>query len=371
MYGSLHIWRSGHDLHIRNLCHNINSDFSDPAYMMDTEQFKELTAGLVRLHTEKVTLDNRREEERAERDMRISHEQARRHMSDRQRRTESKLERQITVCSGDCPQAVRTWLSEIELSIPQIEGNGAVVRMASGTVAGALREELERYLSQRWQEEHIAREAVPWVAIKEQMKAAFLATDEAAHLRDECAKVRQSAYEEVASYNRRFRSLANKAYPPEDRNPDQQRILVDAYIKGLTSDKIAEEVISNGLPEELEPTMLCVSRCAERRSRLNRLRRVEEPMELGAVGGKQPAPRPEQHNNQDSTERLTHKLLKQLIGSVEKLHTKQEKLVIQRMDKTKPTRKSRTDDGKLICYNCSGVGHISRDCPKRQEQSRK
>ena len=149
MYGSLHIWRACQDLHIRNLCHNINSDFSDPAYMMDTEQFKELTAGLIRLHTEKVTPDNRREEERAERDMRISHEQARRHMSDRQRRTESKLERQITVCSGDCPQAVRTWLSEIELSIPQMEGNGAVVRMASGTVAGALREELERYLSQR------------------------------------------------------------------------------------------------------------------------------------------------------------------------------------------------------------------------------
>ena len=63
MYGSLHIWRSGQDLRIRNLCHNINSDFSDPAYMMDTEQFKELTEGLIRLQTEKVTPDNRREEE--------------------------------------------------------------------------------------------------------------------------------------------------------------------------------------------------------------------------------------------------------------------------------------------------------------------
>ena len=221
--------------------------------------------------------------------------QVRRHMSDRQRRTESKLERQIIVCSGDCPQAVRTWLSEIELSIQRMEGNRAVVQMASGTVAGALREEFERYLSQQWQEERIAREAVPWVAIKEQVKAAFLATDKAAHLRDKCAKVRKSGYEEVASYK------ANKAYPPEDRNPDQQRILVDTCIKGLTSDRIGAEVISNGLPEELEPTMLCASRCVERRSRLNRVRRVEEPMELGAAGGKQPAPRPEQHNNHDST----------------------------------------------------------------------
>jgi hypothetical protein len=340
---------------------------------MDTEQFQELTVGLIRLHNDQALAENQREEARAERETRRAYEQARRHVSEQTRQTEARLERQMTVCSGDCPQGVRTWLSEIGLSIPRAEGNASVVRIASNTVSGALREEFERYLVQRANEDQIARENVPWADIKEQIKASFLATDEAAHLRDEINKLRQSAYEEIASYNRRFRSLANKAYPPEDRNVDQRRILIDAYIRGLTSDKIAEEVITDGLPDELETTMLNVSRCAERRSRLNRLRRIEEPMELGAVGGKRLAvSSTDARNSSDSDERVTQKLLRQLIGSVEKLHTKNEKIVLQTSrGQTQQKQKSRAIDGKPICYFCQGVGHISRNCPKKQEQSQK
>jgi hypothetical protein len=52
---------------------------------------------------------------------------------------------------------------------------------------------------------------------------------------DEVGKMQQSAYEEETSYNQRLWSLMNNAYPPEDRKPDQQPILVDTYIKGLIS----------------------------------------------------------------------------------------------------------------------------------------
>lgn len=122
------------------------------------EQFNELTAGLIRLHNEQTIAEHQREEARAERDTRRAYEQARRHVTEQTRQTESKLERQITVCSGDCPQGVRTWLSEVGLSIPRAEGNASIVRIASNTLSGALREEFERYLTQRGTEDHIARE---------------------------------------------------------------------------------------------------------------------------------------------------------------------------------------------------------------------
>jgi len=49
---------------------------------MDTEQFQELTVGLIRLHNDQALAENQREEARAERETRRAYEQARRHVSE-------------------------------------------------------------------------------------------------------------------------------------------------------------------------------------------------------------------------------------------------------------------------------------------------
>ena len=58
------------------------------------------------------------------------------------------------------------------------------------------------------------------------MSKTFLNVDEAATLRDTLDNLRQSAYETDASCTRRFRDIAQDCYPAEDRNVDQDRIII-------------------------------------------------------------------------------------------------------------------------------------------------
>ena len=53
-------------------------------------------------------------------------------------------------------------------------------------------------------------------------------------LRREVEQITQRASENTASYVRRFREAANKAYPAP-RNPDQERIVLCLFCKGLHS----------------------------------------------------------------------------------------------------------------------------------------
>ena len=70
---------------------------------------------------------------------------------------------------------------------------------------------------------------MPWTELKEHLLASFLHVDEASALRDEVEKTSQSAYEPEEGYNRRFREVADAAYPVTLRNDDQHRILIRAY----------------------------------------------------------------------------------------------------------------------------------------------
>ena len=92
----------------------------------------------------------------------------------------------------------------------------------------------------------------------------FLNADEAAALRDEVERLRQSPYEPDAQYSRRFREIADAAYP-DQRNADQERILVRAYARGISSSLLARRLVEEANPNNLEAAIQAVATYGERR----------------------------------------------------------------------------------------------------------
>ena len=114
----------------------------------------------------------------------------------------------------------------------------------------------------------------------------FLNVDEAASLRYSLDQLRQSHYETDASFNRRFRDLAQTAYPIETRNADQQRSLVRAYARGLRYVDTAVKMVEQDNPTSIEDAMAWIARFSERKDAVSRLgleRTGEEPMEIGTL----------------------------------------------------------------------------------------
>ena len=103
-------------------------------------------------------------------------------------------------------------------------------------------------------------------------------------LKDELDRVTQSAFEPTQCYVRRFRELADMAYPINTRNVDQERLLIKTFARGLASDAIAAKLVE-GEPISLEAAVILVAKFCSRQdaySRLGRVHRSEEPMEIGA-----------------------------------------------------------------------------------------
>ena len=158
--------------------------------------------------------------------------------ADRSRRNHNlrdALVKQTTQCDGETTTAVRVWVKEVNLALQQVVP-AEVVTVVTRTVTGPLRWEVERFINQYMATHNVARPLVPWAAIETHISQCFLNTDEASALRDEVENTRQSAYELPASYSRRFRDVADSAYPNGHRNADQERLLIKAYAKGLASD---------------------------------------------------------------------------------------------------------------------------------------
>ena len=93
-------------------------------------------------------------------------------------------------------------------------GQTNVIEIASSTVTGTLRKELERFLHEEFQSgEYDSRERVTWVTLHARVSKTFLHVDESGALRDSLNNFRQSAYEADASFTRRYRDLSEECYP--------------------------------------------------------------------------------------------------------------------------------------------------------------
>ena len=126
--------------------------------------------------------------------------------------------------------------------------------------------------------------------MKAHLQTSFLNVDESSALRDEVEKTRQSAYEPEASFSRRFREVADAAYPGEGRNEDQNRILIRAFARGLRSDELARKLVEEGNPTPLEEAFTTLAGYSARKDAYARLSQHEEPMEVAPVNPASPRP---------------------------------------------------------------------------------
>ena len=149
-----------------------------------------------------------------------------------QNKLTDKLIRQTVFCDGSSAAANRTWLDDVSLAFNRV-GQLMVIEIASSTVTGSLRKELEHFLQDQVQSQaYDARERVPWAILRAHLSKTFLNVDEAAALRDIIDNLRQSAYETGASFTRIFRDLAQACYPSQNKNNDQERKLVRCFARG-------------------------------------------------------------------------------------------------------------------------------------------
>ena len=199
--------------------------------------------------------------------------------------------KETATCSGSSNGSVRQWLRDIELAVVRLN-NAEVIHVVTRTVSGPLRQEVERYLTQTAAARGIQREAVPWDDVRQHITTQFLSADEQAALHDEVEnKTKQARFEPENQYSRRFREAAAAAYREGQRNADQNRLLIRAYAKGLTSEKLArklmEETNTMTLDEAFTTTAEFCAR-ADSYDRLNRTaNRNEELMDVSAVSSQQ------------------------------------------------------------------------------------
>jgi len=190
----------------------------------------------------------------------------------------------VPPCDGSSPAAVRDWIREVQLTIPYTQ---YTIYVAQRTARGMLRTELEYYLSSQRD-----RNAVTWAQVRQFVQKAFLSPHEDERLRHELDNLRQSAFETSAFFGRRFRSAAELAYPTDAqgaRNEDQNRIIMKAYLKGISDKFMKHRLIRDGRPNTLEEAMTLMDRYEADECRIRMaadegiLQRYEEPMEVGAM----------------------------------------------------------------------------------------
>ena len=313
---------------------------------------------------------NNFQENRAERQL-DSERAATRHLVD-------KLVKQTSLCDGSEAVSTRTWLQEIALAANRAPDT-QLIEIVTSTISGSLRNEVERFIQAYVTREHVVRSAVPWAQLRAHIVQSFLCVDEQGALRDELEKIKQSPFELDTAFGRRFREMADRAFPVADRNADQMRILIRSYARGLASTEMAIKLIQDGNPENLEAALVWVARYSEHKDAVSRLGlnvRVEEPMEVGSA-------RPIISSPSDHPTQEVSALLKKVLNSQERISSKIAKMEAANSPRgfhrpdinygqfgTEGARKSQLPRTLPVCYRCGVAGHIQRECPVLQRPRR-
>ena len=84
--------------------------------------------------------------------------------------------------------------------------------------------------------------------------------DEESYIRGEVDHMRQSPYESVTAYHRHFQDVANAVYPPP-HNADQERLMLEPYKWGLSSQELVKELTLRHRPNDISAVMTLALVC--------------------------------------------------------------------------------------------------------------
>ena len=159
-----------------------------------------------------------------------------------------QLVRQTSQIDGSSPPLTRAWLREIDLVAPLVAGfnmQGPQVVLATRTISGPMRVDVERWLVDFTVANNVVRNAVPWVNLRDYISTTYLSANEPETLRAEVETLRQSALEDVPAYCRRARGVVEAAFPQVNRVPEQDRIAVGSFLSGLVNKELARYVLEH------------------------------------------------------------------------------------------------------------------------------
>ena len=295
----------------------------------------------------------------------------------------AKVIRQTSFADGHSAPATRVWLDEIQLAQNRL-GPNHTIEVATSTVTGSLRREIELFIHNKEVVDKVDRNAIPWEEVRAHITRNFLNVDEQAAQRDQVESTSQAAFETEASYCRRFREVAQAGYPHDLRNADQERLLIKSFARGLKSPTVAVKMIERANPETLTDAMSWLAVYSERADAVSRLGLAtshDEPMEIGSV----PMP-----SAPVQVKTKQEEMMDRVLQGQERLMTKIAKLEIKQQphhkygqpDKQKNSQSQGQNkqngsvdprdlpnwspDGKPKCFFCLKYGHVRRDCRKEQ-----
>ena len=257
----------------------------------------------------------------------------------------------------------RLWTIRLKSNAILLDNNRAILQLILRTTLGPLKDEIDRFILEFLQgHPEKNRHDVPWLDLYEHVKKEFLPVNDMQQIRDDLENFRQKTGEGIRDYNRKFRALAEMGYPTEMRTNDQVRTLIKYYIKGLAKGETAKNVLKAS-PASLVEAMAAAQDNAELDDALRRLgHRQEEPMDISAIRPKPTVDPLDKINKQ--LERITSKM------AAMEIQIQQQQRYPQRKPRKSSNKHSWTADGKPICFSCHNSGHISRNCPVSNQQSK-